>query len=79
MTPKQPKCKTCDDKGKYHKFEDRDIYEGYKLAPLYYCSCSVGQERERTQHVHLEENKILHIHADNKTYRFENGKVKIIK
>ena len=37
-------CKTCDGSGVVHRIEDRDVYEGYKLAPLHPCSagCDKG-------------------------------------
>ena len=38
-------CLNCDGAGTYHKFEDRDIIEGYKLAPLYTCKSCSGSGR----------------------------------
>jgi hypothetical protein len=31
-------CQNCNGKGRYHKEEDRDVIEGYKLAPNYKCT-----------------------------------------
>lgn len=35
-------CLICDARGGYHKEEDRDEYEGYKLAPWYACGACGG-------------------------------------
>jgi hypothetical protein len=35
-------CLICDARGGYHKEEDRDCYEGYKLAPWYACGACGG-------------------------------------
>jgi hypothetical protein len=71
-------CKICSGSGRYHKFADRDVYEGYKLAPLYYCSCPIGQKKEKTKHIHLASDEFLTIHYQGKIYEFDNGKLKKI-
>lgn len=35
-------CLKCRGEGGYHKPEDRDCYEGYKMAPWYKCAACEG-------------------------------------
>lgn len=35
-------CVSCEGRGRYQNSEDRDPYEGYKLAPWYICEACQG-------------------------------------
>lgn len=46
-------CQVCFDYGWVRKFEDRDVIEGYKLAPKYRCpvNCKAAKEWAGVEHI----------------------------
>lgn len=70
------KCAKCQDRGQYYDPRDRDVYEGYKLAPLHFCGCKTGQKSEKTQHIHVNADHVVQIHDKNKVYEYCNGRIR---
>ena len=53
-------CIPCDGRGRYRKEEDRDIIEGFKLAPWYTCEACKGTGRGPKEEVQAILRQIIY-------------------
>lgn len=73
-------CIYCRGLGSYHKVEDRDCIEGYKLAPSYKCNACKGTGLGSKGSFMDEYNKQVEIYnREVKEYKSQLDKLKALK